>query len=131
MPELRTPDGRTLDYLEAGSGRLHRTEIESAERLGARLVTYSRPGYAGSSPQPDRSIADAAADAAALTGELAEHMHATIAGGIAPGGRRERGRRGGPPARAGGPPHAVREPDRRNPGLARRAVPMIPAAARR
>ena len=79
MPELRTPDGRTLDYLEAGSGRLHRTEIESAERLGARLVTYSRPGYAGSSPQPDRSIADAAADVAALLDALGAPVPAVLA----------------------------------------------------
>ena len=99
MPELRTPDGRTLEYLEAGdpggpvlvahhgtpgSGLFHRTEVEHAQRLGARLVTYSRPGYAGSSPLPDRSVADAAADVAALLDALGAERFATY--GISGGG---------------------------------------------
>ena len=99
MPEVRTPDGRTLEYLEAGdpagpvllahhgtpgSGRFHRNEVEAAQRLGARLVTYSRPGYAGSSPQPDRSVADAAADVAALLDALGADRFATY--GVSGGG---------------------------------------------
>lgn len=96
---LTLPDGRTLEYLEAGeaggpvllahhgtpgSGRFHRTEVEAAQRLGARLVTYSRPGYAGSSPQPDRGIADAAADVAALLDALGADRFATY--GVSGGG---------------------------------------------
>jgi pimeloyl-ACP methyl ester carboxylesterase len=99
MPELRAADGRTLEYVEAGdaagpvllghhgtpgSGRFHRTEVESAERLGARLVSYSRPGYAGSSPQPGRRIADAAADVAALLDGLGADRFATY--GLSGGG---------------------------------------------
>jgi pimeloyl-ACP methyl ester carboxylesterase len=79
--EVTTADGRTLRSVEAGdprgplllsqhgtpgSGRLFRSEVEGAERLGARLVAYSRPGYDGSTPHPGRSVADAAADVAAL-----------------------------------------------------------------
>jgi pimeloyl-ACP methyl ester carboxylesterase len=99
MPELRAPDGRTLEYLEAGvpggpvliahhgtpgSARFHRGEVEAAERLGTRLVTYSRPGYAGSSPRPDRSIADAAADVAAILDALGADRFATY--GVSGGG---------------------------------------------
>src|SRR5262245_61340007 len=97
--ELTLPDGRTLEYLEAGerggpvllahhgtpgSGLLHRAEIDAAAGLGARLVTYSRPGYAGSSPQPDRSVADAAADVAALLDALGADRFATY--GVSGGG---------------------------------------------
>jgi pimeloyl-ACP methyl ester carboxylesterase len=97
--ELTLPDGRMLEYVEAGeaggsvllahhgtpgSGRFHRTEVEAAQRLGARLVTYSRPGYAGSSPQPDRSIADAAADVAALLDALGADRFGTY--GVSGGG---------------------------------------------
>ena len=57
--EVGTADGRTLAVQEAGpadgpvllsqhgspgSGRPYRTEVEGAERLGARLLTYDRPG---------------------------------------------------------------------------------------
>ena len=90
--ELTTPDARTLRYVEAGeptgpllmgqhgtpgSGRLFRPEVEAAERLGARLVAYSRPGYDGSTPQPGRSVADAAADVAALLDALGAERFAT------------------------------------------------------
>ena len=99
MRELTLPDGRTLEYLEAGApdgpvllahhgtpgSRLrHRAEVEAAERLGVRLVAYSRPGYAGSSPQPDRSVADAAADAAALLDGIGAGRFATY--GVSGGG---------------------------------------------
>jgi len=93
------PDGRTLEYTVAGeaagpvlvahhgtpgSGLFHRTELEGAERLGARLVAYSRPGYAGSTPQPDRTVADAAADVAALLDALGADRFATY--GVSGGG---------------------------------------------
>src|SRR5918996_2548258 len=90
--EARTPDGRTLSYVEAGNqdgpvllsqhgtpgaGRLYRSEIQGAERLGARLVAYSRPGYDGSTANPGRSVADAAADVAALLDTLGAGRFAT------------------------------------------------------
>jgi len=37
---------------------------------GLRLVTWSRPGYAGSTPQPGRSVADVVEDAEAILDEL-------------------------------------------------------------
>jgi len=92
MPEATTPDGRTLSYIEAGdadgpvligqhgtpgAGRLYRSEVEGAERVGARLIAYSRPGYDGSTPSPGRSVADAAADVAALADALGAERFAT------------------------------------------------------
>jgi pimeloyl-ACP methyl ester carboxylesterase len=35
-----------------------------------RLLSYDRPGYGGSTPQPDRTIANGAADVAAIADEL-------------------------------------------------------------
>src|SRR5687768_10063780 len=90
--QVSTPDGRTLRYVEAGvadgpvlpsqhgtpgAGRLFRAEVEGAQRLGARLVAYSRPGYDGSSPRPGRSVADAVADVAALLDALGAERFAT------------------------------------------------------
>ena len=39
-------------------------------RLGIRLISYDRPGYGGSSRSPGRSVADAAADVAAIADRL-------------------------------------------------------------
>jgi pimeloyl-ACP methyl ester carboxylesterase len=43
---------------------------QAAAARGLRLVTYSRPGYGGSARQPDRVIADCAADALAIVKQL-------------------------------------------------------------
>ena len=90
--ELTTADGRTLAVREAGaadgpvllsqhgspgSGRLYRTEIEGAERLGVRLLAYDRPGYRGSTAQPGRSVADAASDVGAIMDALGAERFAT------------------------------------------------------
>ncbi len=40
--------------------------INAARAAGVRLVSYSRPGYGDSTPRPGRSVADAAADVAAI-----------------------------------------------------------------
>jgi pimeloyl-ACP methyl ester carboxylesterase len=75
---VTTPDGRTLAVEDAGDRggrpvmvhvgtpagrRLYgpRT-LADAERRGLRLISYDRPGYGGSTPQPGRSMADCAAD---------------------------------------------------------------------
>ena len=81
MTELTLPDGRLLDVKVSGEpdqppllfhhgtpGSSHqfdliRREVHARE---LRLVTWSRPGYAGSDRAPGRSIADVAADAAAV-----------------------------------------------------------------
>jgi pimeloyl-ACP methyl ester carboxylesterase len=39
-------------------------------RLGIRLISYDRPGYGGSDPQPRRTVADAAADVEAIADQL-------------------------------------------------------------
>src|SRR5689334_12301937 len=90
--EIPGPGGRTLDVVAAGeegapalvfhhgspgSGLLHSTEIESAERLGARLIAYSRPGFGGSSPAEGRVVADAAEDVAAILDALGVERFAT------------------------------------------------------
>ncbi|MEV0130878.1 alpha/beta fold hydrolase [Dactylosporangium sp. NPDC050688] len=42
----------------------------ASEPLGIRWISYDRPGYGGSTPHPDRSVASAAADAAAVADAL-------------------------------------------------------------
>jgi pimeloyl-ACP methyl ester carboxylesterase len=82
---VRTPDGRTLAIEEAGDPNGHPVlvhhgtpnsrhiyqpvAIDAAVR-GLRLISYDRPGYGGSDPQPDRSVADCAADVRAICAEL-------------------------------------------------------------
>src|SRR3954468_15717891 len=85
-------DGRTLEVREAGapdgpvllsqhgtpgSAGFHRSQVEAAERLGLRLLAYSRPGYDRSSPRPGRSVADAAEDVAAILDALGVERFAT------------------------------------------------------
>jgi pimeloyl-ACP methyl ester carboxylesterase len=77
-------DGRTLHCYDTGAGRLavfyhHGTPnigvppaplFPASERLGIRWVGYDRPGYGGSTPQPGRDVASAAADVALVADEL-------------------------------------------------------------
>ncbi|HEY7967571.1 MAG TPA: alpha/beta hydrolase [Solirubrobacteraceae bacterium] len=78
-------DGRTLCVQEGGrlDGRpvlvhggtpnsrlLFPPDAELAERQGIRLISYDRPGYGGSSPQPGRTVADCAQDVRAIAQEL-------------------------------------------------------------
>jgi pimeloyl-ACP methyl ester carboxylesterase len=81
----RTPDGRTLAIEEAGDPNGHPvlvhegtpnsrhlyppSAIDAAVR-GLRLISYDRPGYGGSTPQPGRTVADCAADVRAICAEL-------------------------------------------------------------
>jgi pimeloyl-ACP methyl ester carboxylesterase len=44
--------------------------VEAAATAGLRLVTWSRPGYGGSSPAPGRTVADVAADTAVVLDTL-------------------------------------------------------------
>lgn len=84
--DLTLADGRTLHVYDTGaeSGKLtvvwhHGTPnigtppqplFEASERLGIRWVGYDRPSYGGSSPQPGRNIATAAALTAHVTDAL-------------------------------------------------------------
>jgi pimeloyl-ACP methyl ester carboxylesterase len=50
----------------------------AAAKAGLRLVTYSRPGYAGSTPRPGRSVADAADDVSAILDALGADTFVTL-----------------------------------------------------
>jgi pimeloyl-ACP methyl ester carboxylesterase len=81
----RTPDGRTLAIEEDGdpngrpvlvhggtpnSRHLYPPAAIDAAARGLRLISYDRPGYGGSTPQPGRTVADCAADVRAICAEL-------------------------------------------------------------
>jgi pimeloyl-ACP methyl ester carboxylesterase len=51
---------------------------QAARKRGLRLVTYARPSYCGSTPQPGRSVADAAQDVAAIADALEIERFATM-----------------------------------------------------
>lgn len=57
-------------------------------RLGVRLISYDRPGYGGSDRHENRSVADAAADVAAIADDLGIDRFAVV-------------------GRSGGGPHAL------------------------
>jgi pimeloyl-ACP methyl ester carboxylesterase len=82
---VRTSDGRTLAIEEGGdpagrpvlvhmgtpnSRHLYGPHSQDAAERGLRLISYDRPGYGGSSPQPGRSVADCAEDVRAICAEL-------------------------------------------------------------
>jgi pimeloyl-ACP methyl ester carboxylesterase len=90
--DVTTPDGLTLRVAEAGapggpcllahhgtpgSARFFAAEASSAEALGLRLGGYDRPGYAGSTAAPGRTVADAAGDVAAILDALGVDTFAT------------------------------------------------------
>src|SRR6204780_4755187 len=80
-----TPDGRTLAVEAAGDldgrpvmvhagtpgcRRLYGRAVADATSRGLRLISYDRPGYGDSTPQPGRTIADCAADARTICAAL-------------------------------------------------------------
>jgi pimeloyl-ACP methyl ester carboxylesterase len=80
---VTTPDGRRLTYLDSGDpadpplvfhhgtpGSRHPVHPDPAIGDGFRILSYDRPGYGGSDPHPGRTVADAAADVAALADAL-------------------------------------------------------------
>ena len=82
---ITTPDGRALRVYEAGDpaghadraiygtpsgGMIYERHAEDAHAKGIRFVTFDRPGYGGSDPRPDRSIADVVEDVTAIADEL-------------------------------------------------------------
>jgi pimeloyl-ACP methyl ester carboxylesterase len=79
------PDGPVILYHhgtpQAGGG-LPRWAADARER-GARLIAYDRPGYGGSTPAPDRTVGDAAADVAGVMDALGVERFVTwgISGG--------------------------------------------------
>jgi pimeloyl-ACP methyl ester carboxylesterase len=104
--QLEVSDGRVLDVAVAGPADgtplvLHHGTpgscpqfepfVEAAAARGLRLVTYSRPGYGGSTRHADRSVADCAADTAGLMDHLAAERFYTL--GWSGGGPRSRASR--------------------------------------
>lgn len=82
---ITTEDGRKLQIIEAGSPSgspvlvhhgapssrlLFHPWVKDAEERGIRLISYNRPGYGNSTPQPGRTVADAASDVAAIAKAL-------------------------------------------------------------
>jgi pimeloyl-ACP methyl ester carboxylesterase len=80
-----TPDGRMLAVEESGdpagrpvlvhtgtpgSRHLYGPVVRDAAARGLRLISYDRPGYGGSSPQPGRTVANCAGDVRAICAEL-------------------------------------------------------------
>ncbi|HSS81279.1 MAG TPA: alpha/beta hydrolase [Gaiellaceae bacterium] len=92
---LTTPDGRTLAYVARGaedgfpvivchgtpgSRYARHSDPELYARHGVKAVAYDRPGYGRSDPKLGRSVADAAADIAALADELGFERFAVVGG---------------------------------------------------
>lgn len=90
---ITTPDGRTLEVMVAGPAGgmplvFHGGTpvaavpfpplIDAAVSRGLRLISYSRPGYAGSDAAPGRSVADAAADVTTILEVLGGERFVTI-----------------------------------------------------
>ena len=82
---ISTQDGRNLRVIEAGpldgipvlvhngtpgSRLLYHSWVEDAQERGIHLISYDRPGYGGSTPQPGRSVANGAEDVAAIAKKL-------------------------------------------------------------
>jgi pimeloyl-ACP methyl ester carboxylesterase len=85
VANLDLPDGRTLEYVVGGpadglplvlhhgtpsAALLFGPLTDVAARHGLRTVMPGRPGYAGSTARPGRSVADVATDVAALLDAL-------------------------------------------------------------
>jgi pimeloyl-ACP methyl ester carboxylesterase len=82
--DLDLGGGRTLHTYDTGTGDLavfwhHGTPnigappvplFDAARRLGVRWLSYDRPGYGGSTPQPGRTVGSAAALTAAVADAL-------------------------------------------------------------
>lgn len=87
------PDGRALEVIAAGpedgvpvitqhgtpgAARPYGGAVAAAAERGLRIVAYSRPGYGGSDRLSGRSVADCAADVAAIADALGYERFYTI-----------------------------------------------------
>jgi pimeloyl-ACP methyl ester carboxylesterase len=84
VPALVVADGRTLAYEVVGDegarpvvlfhgspgSRRFRPSRAVIDDAGVRVITFDRPGYGRSDPQPDRRVADSATDVRALLDHL-------------------------------------------------------------
>jgi pimeloyl-ACP methyl ester carboxylesterase len=91
--QLRTADGRDIEYLTAGSADglplvvhegtpvglvISSSLAAAAAERGLRLVQLARPGYEGSTPRPGRTVADVVADTAAVLDALGADRYVSI-----------------------------------------------------
>ena len=90
--QVKRPDGGVLEVLADSSGHYplvfhwgtpgaavwFEPLATAAAQAGLRLIMYSRPGYAGSTPRPGRSVADAAADVSAVLDALGANTFVTM-----------------------------------------------------
>ncbi len=91
--DIKLTDGRTLRVYDSGggdaltllwqhgsphTGALIEPLLRAAAARDIRLVTYARPSYGGSSPQPGRNVAAAGADVAELVDALGVRQFATM-----------------------------------------------------
>jgi len=91
--ELVLADGRSVEYVVGGpadglplvlhhgtpsAALLFEPLVAAAAAGGMRTVMHARPGYAGSSPRPGRTVADVAADVAALLDALGADRFVTL-----------------------------------------------------
>ena len=102
---VRLRDGRSVTFVAAGpedgfpvvychgaigSPRWHTPGLDEViERLGIRYLVVNRPGFAGSDPSPDRTVADFARDLDELMSALG---YEPLLGGRRVGGRSLRAR---------------------------------------
>ncbi|NUT35662.1 MAG: alpha/beta hydrolase [Hamadaea sp.] len=72
VEEFGVPDGVPIVYLHGTPmSRLARHPDDAIfADLGIRLITYDRPGFGRSSPQPGRNVADAADDVVTIADDL-------------------------------------------------------------
>ena len=72
IEEAGDPNGRPVlvHHGTPNSRHFYQPNTIDAAVRGLRLISYDRPGYGGSTPQPGRSVADCAADVRAICAEL-------------------------------------------------------------
>ena len=70
MKAGRTPGSRSSGSTHANLGSPPEPLLPAAAENGLRWVSYDRPGYGGSTPNPGRDIASAAADVSAIADAL-------------------------------------------------------------
>jgi pimeloyl-ACP methyl ester carboxylesterase len=75
-PEQATP--LILHHGTPSDRTQYRPLAEAAAARGLRLVSYSRPGYGGSSRQPGRAVADCVADTLAIVEQLGAGRFYTV-----------------------------------------------------